>query len=48
MARVPEDHGMIQSEVWTGLVLLCSNVDQCLHILPSPQISRYGEFIEGC
>ena len=46
MARVPEDHMMIQSEVWTGLVLSCSNVDRCLHKLPSSRISRYEEFDE--
>ena len=26
MAQVPEDHVTIQYEVWTGLVLSCSNV----------------------
>ena len=30
MAQIPEDHVMIQSEVWTGLVLSCNNVNQCL------------------
>ena len=48
MAQVPEDYVTFQSELWTGLVLSCSNVDRCLRKLPSSQISRYGELMEGC
>ena len=48
MVQVPEDHATTQSEVWTGLVLSCSNVAKCLHKLLSSRISGYGEMMEGC